>query len=127
MNQSIFSSNEVFDRAFSAGLSGLLQGGGLGPFILVCANATLDPNLHAATADGLEALYRELRDKTVRALESGKTLQEVEEDLLVFLKIQAVGLDRLKHTERRQAGKWELQFNHLRSFRPRRITAHAPA
>lgn len=127
MNQSIFSSNDVFGRAFSAGLSDLLQGGGLGPFILVCANATFDPNLHSAVVAGLEALYRELRGETVRALESGKALQAVEEDLLVFLKIQAVGLDRLKHTERRQAGKWELQFNHLRSFRPKRIAARAPA
>jgi diadenosine tetraphosphate (Ap4A) HIT family hydrolase len=127
MNQSIFSSNDVFGRAFSAGLSGFLQGGGLGPFILVCANATFDPNIYSATAAELEALYRELRSEIIRALESGKALQEVEEDLLVFLKIQAVGLDRLKHTERRMAGKWELQFNHLRSFRPKRITARAPA
>lgn len=127
MSQPIFSSNEAFGGAFASGLSGLLQGGGLGPFILVCANATFDSNIYSATAAELDALYRELRGKTIRALESGRAIQEVEEDLLVFLKIQAVGLDKLKHTEKRRAGKWELQFNHLRSFRPKRITAHAPA
>lgn len=127
MNQYPFNSNLAFCQAFSAGLSGLLQGGGLGPFILVCANATFDPNIHSATVVELEALYRRLREQYVDALESGRAIQEVEEDLLVFLKIQAIGLEKLMHTERRQAGKWELQFNHLRSFRPRRITARAPA
>lgn len=127
MNPNPFSSGQAFRQAFSAGLSGLLKGGGLGPFILVCANATFDPEIHSAAAPGLEALYRELREKYVQALEGGRTIPEVEEDLLVFLKIQAVGLEKLRHTERRRAGKWELQFNHLRSFRPKRITARAPA
>ncbi len=127
MNQYPFASNRAFHQAFSDGLSGLLQGGGLGPFILVCANATFDSKLHSATAAELEALYRRLREQYVNALESGRAIQEVEEDLLVFLKIQAVGLEKLRHTERRQAGKWELQFNHLRSFRPKRIAARAPA
>ena len=122
-----FSSSPSFCQSFSAGLSGLLQGGGLGPFILVCANATFDQKIHFATAAELETLYRRLREQYVQALESGRAIQEVEEDLLVFLKIQAIGLEKLRHTERRQAGKWELQFNHLRSFRPRRITARAPA
>lgn len=127
MNQPPFSSAPSFCQAFSAGLSGLLRGGGLGPFILVCANATFDPEIHSATAAELEALYLRLREQFVDSLENGRAIQEVEEDLLVFLKIQAVGLERLRHTERRQAGRWELQFNHLRSFRPRRIAARAPA
>ena len=122
-----FSSTHSFCQAFSAGLSDLLQGGGLGPFILVCANATFDPKIYSATAAELEVLYQRLRKQYVAALESGRAIQEVEEDLLVFLKIQAVGLEKLRHTERRLAGKWELQFNHLRSFRPKRITARAPA
>jgi diadenosine tetraphosphate (Ap4A) HIT family hydrolase len=127
MSAALFSSGSAFRQAFTAGLSELIRGGGLGPFILVCANATFDPDIHAATSSELAALYRQLREQYVTALEDGRAIQEVEEDLLVFLKIQAVGLDRLKHTERRRAGQWELQFNHLRSFRPRRITARAPA
>ncbi|MDD5241627.1 MAG: hypothetical protein PHG47_07895 [Sulfuricella sp.] len=127
MNQHPFSSGESFRQAFSTGLSDLLQGGGLGQFILVCANATFNPEIHDATAAELESLYLQLRAQYVGALASGRAIAEVEEDLLVFLKILAVGLERLKHTEQRQEGEWELQFNHLRSFRPKRITARVPA
>lgn len=127
MNPGPFSSNQAFRQAFTAGLSDLLQGGGLGPFILVCANATFDPNIYAATKAKLAALYQALREQYAHALATGRTIQEVEEDLLVFLKIQAIGLEKLKHTEQRRAGQWELQFNHLRSFRPKRITARVPA
>lgn len=126
MDRHPFSSSESFRQAFSTGLSELLQRGGLGPFILVCANATFNQEIYSATAAGLETLYQRLREQYVSALESGRAIQEVEEDLLVFLKIHAVGLEKLKHTEQRQAGKWELQFNHLRSFRPKRITARVP-
>lgn len=127
MTDNPFLSNAAFKVAFVAGLSELLQGGGLGQFILVCANATFDPDVHAVTAPGLEALYGELGGRYRVALEGGRNIAEVEEDLLVFLKILAVGLERLKPTETRKAGPWELQFNHLRSFRPKRITARVPA
>jgi len=126
MSKHPFTSTYAFRQAFESGLSELLNRGGLGPFILVCANATFDPRVHGATAAGLQSLYDELRDRYVADLAAGRAIQEVEEDLLVFLKIQAVGLDALKPTESRRAGKWELQFNHLRSFRPKRITTRVP-
>ncbi|MBZ0104894.1 MAG: hypothetical protein K8H84_04605 [Sulfuricella denitrificans] len=122
----LFASGEAFSAAFSAGLDGLLNKGGLGPFILVCANATFDHRLYKAAAAGLLQLYADLRDEYVQALQQGREIQAVEEDLLVFLKIHAVGLDRLQPTVKRKAGIWELQFNHLRSFRPKRITARVP-
>ena len=59
MDRHPFSSSESFRQAFSAGLSELLQDGGLGPFILVCANATFNPEIYAATAAGLETLTRD--------------------------------------------------------------------
>ncbi len=126
MTHSPFSSNAAFNNAFIAGLSELLKGGGLGQFILVCANATFDPAVHAVTAPELTMLYGVLRDRYRDALAGGRNINEVEEDLLVFLKILAIGLERLNPTERRQVGPWELQFNHLRSFRPKRITARTP-
>ncbi len=125
-NEPLFTSGEAFAEAFSAGLNELLHKGGLGPFILVCANATFDQRLYAAASAGLAQLYAALRDEYVLALEQGRDIQAVEEDLLVFLKIHAVGLDRLQPTVKRQAGIWELQFNHLRSFRPKRITSRVP-
>jgi len=126
MNDTPFASLSALRRAFDAGLRAMLDGGGLGPFILVCANGSLDPAVHAATAEGLERLYRELDAGFRRDLESGRDIPAVEEDLLVFLKLRAVGLDRLRPTERRRAGEWEVQFNHLRAFRPKRITARVP-
>lgn len=127
MNDTVFSSLSSLRQAFDAGLSAMLDGGGLGPFILVCANGNYDPAVHAATAAALEKLYRELEAEFRADLENGRDIKAVEEDLLVFLKLRTVGPERLKPTERRRAGEWEVQFNHLRAFRPKRITAWVPA
>jgi ATP adenylyltransferase/5',5'''-P-1,P-4-tetraphosphate phosphorylase II len=126
MSDTPFSSLESFQHAFTTGLTGLLQKGGLGPFILVCANASFDKRVGAATAEGLKGLYEALSAEYVEALSSGKPIQAVEEDLLVFLKLHAVGFARLQATETRHAGPWEVQFNQLRSFRPKRITTQVP-
>ena len=92
----------------------------------MCANATFSPEIYRSTGAGLQRLYAELRGAYGEALEQGREIAAVEEDLLVFLKIQAIGLERLKPTETRHDGGWELQFNHLRSFRPKRITTRVP-
>jgi hypothetical protein len=122
-----FSSPASFQRSFTDGLSALLRKGGLGPFILVCANASFDRRVQEATAAGLAALYGELSKGCVDALSRGKPMAVVEEDLLVFLKLHAVGFANLQPTEVRHAGPWEVQFNQLRSFRPRRISTQVPA
>ena len=126
MSEHPFTTLESFQQAFTSGLTGLLQKGGLGPFILVCANASFDQRVEAATAEGLAVLYQSLSADYVDALSSGKAIQAVDEDLLVFLKLHAVGFARLQATETRFAGPWEVQFNQLRSFRPRRISAQVP-
>lgn len=126
MNDTLFSSSPAFHHAFETGLSELLQQGGLGPFILVCANATFDHRLHRTMVVRLVEQYECLRRDFVGALRDGRDIQAVEEDLLVFLKIHAAGMENLRLTEQRQAGVWEVQFNHLRSFRPKRITARIP-
>lgn len=126
MHDQPFASLESFQLAFSSGLSALLQKGGLGPFILVCANASFDKRVEAATAKGLAALYKELSEEYVAALSKGTPIAAVEEDLLVFLKVHAVGFERLQATETRHAGPWEVQFNQLRSFRPKRIATQVP-
>lgn len=126
MDNPLFSSNSAFHDAFVQGLNDLLRGGGLGQFILVCANANFDPAVHAVTGERLADLYGEIGERLRGALAGGRNIAEVEEDLLVFLKILAVGLDHLSATQTRRAGPWELQFNHLRSFRPKRIAARVP-
>lgn len=122
-----FSSLQSFQQAFTAGLSALLRNGGLGPFILVCANASFDKRVEQATASQLGELYQALSREYVDALANGRPIQAVEEDLLVFLKLHAVGFGQLQATETRHAGPWEVQFNQLRSFRPKRISAQVPA
>ncbi len=121
-----FDSLESFRQAFTSGLSELLKKGGLGPFILVCANAGFDRRVHEATAAELKEMYLALRDEYVDSLAQGRMINAVEEDLMVFLKLHAVGFDRLQPTETRHAGNWEVQFNQLRSFRPRRISSQVP-
>lgn len=121
-----FASLDSFQQAFINGLTALLKKGGLGPFILVCANASFDRRVHAATREDLQALYEALRDEYVAALAHGRPIEVVEEDLLVFLKLHTVGFDKLQQTETRFAGPWEVQFNQLRSFRPKRIAAQVP-
>ena len=121
-----FASLQTLQHAFISGLTGLLKKGGLGPFILVCANASFDKRIGVATADGLVALYNSLSTEFVDALPKGKPIDVVDEDLLVFLKLHAVGFDRLQATETRFSGPWEVQYNQLRSFRPKRISTQVP-
>ena len=74
MSDHPFATLESFQQAFTSGLSGLLQKGGLGPFILVCANASFDKRVGAATADGLAALFASLSAEYVDALSKGKPI-----------------------------------------------------
>jgi len=126
MPDHLFNSLESFQHAFTTGLSGLLNKGGLGPFILVCANASFDPRIKGVTSESLSAQFKILSEKYVNALTNGDAIQEVEEDLLVFFKLNAVGFEQLQATETRNVGPWEVQFNQLRSFRPKRISAQVP-
>jgi diadenosine tetraphosphate (Ap4A) HIT family hydrolase len=127
MQQAPFTSLQTFRQAFEQGLVDMLELGGLGPFILVCANANFDPIVDAATRTRLEASFTALAEEYRIALAAGRPVQAVDEDLLVFLKIHTIGLAQLKATEMRTEGPWTLQFNHLRSFRPKRITTTVPA
>jgi len=106
MTDTPFVSLASFQQAFTTGLSSLMQKGGLGPFILVCANASFDKRVHAATSEGLAGLFESLRAEYVEALSKGEPIKAVEEDLLVFLKLFAVGFERLQATEIKQVGPW---------------------
>lgn len=102
------------------GLSHLLDVGGMNLFILVCANASFERQLFLLLKHRLAAQYQGLLGKLRASLLNGAQLDEADDDLLVFLKIAAIGFDQLQLTEQRSAGPWEVQFNHLRSFRPAR-------
>ncbi|BAZ93387.1 uncharacterized protein FOKN1_0987 [Thiohalobacter thiocyanaticus] len=118
--------HDAFAGAFTDGLKQMLQHEGLGPFILVLANATFDPDIYAELKAPLKSRFDRLREDLRERFASGRDGEQIEEDLLVFLKMALIGFEGLQPTRFRDEGPWRLQFNHLRSFRPRRITTEVP-
>lgn len=116
----LFASPVAFRRGFEAGLQRLLERDGLNAFILVAANASFDAALFARLHSRLETAYQVLRTRLQQAFRDGSRVEEADDDLLVFMKIATIGFAALALTEQREAGAWEVQFNHLRSFRPLR-------
>ncbi len=119
-----FKSTHVFREAFNKGLYELAEQVELGPFILACANATTHSDLFDSMKSALEQCYQEIYENCRHDFMAGRDLDVVDEDLLVFLKLHAIGFEAVKPSEIRYEGIWQLQFNHLRSFRPRRITQY---
>jgi len=119
--KSPFTSIELFRREFNAGLHRLAEEGGFGTFILACANATGDVDLLNDIRPLLEKQYQDLYEVCRTAFLKGRSVDVVDEDLLVFLKLHAMGFEEIRLGESRTEGIWKIQFNHLRSFRPRRI------
>ena len=122
MNNELFASKEQFRHIFEQGLVKLLDYDGLGIFILVLANASFDQHVHDYTHKALVEKYKQLAKKYCFLLQDGQLLTEPEDDILVFLKLMAMGIDKVSQTEFRQTKQWELQFNHIRSLRPARIS-----
>ncbi len=118
----VFSSISRFRRAFNQGLVDLVQYPDLGTFILACANASTDEHLFMNMRDDLFMRYQTLLTDYQQCLLNGQNIKAVEEDLLVFFKLHMLGFDNIKITESRKESVWSVQFNQLRSFRPRRIS-----
>jgi len=118
----VFSSIDDFRSAFNAGLMALAQHPSLGTFILACANASMDENLFVQMHDDLHKRYDALLNEYQQLLLSGQDIKAVEEDLLVFFKLHTIGFDKIQQVENRDESVWRVQFNHLRSLRPRRIS-----
>lgn len=118
----IFSSSEQYKKRFNEGLIELAQDDGLGTFILAMANATFDQEIYRQIKTTLKMNFVKLQSKYVESFTLGKKVNEVDQDLLVFLKMICVGFDKLQITDFREESGWELQFNHVRGFRPNRIT-----
>ncbi len=119
----IFQSPDSFREAFIDGLERMLaRHSGLGVFILVLANATYDRVIHQRLKPALRERFGVLSDQIRSALLAGRPLSDAPDDLLVFLKLMAVGFDDLELTRFRQADGFELQFNPLRAYRPARMS-----
>jgi hypothetical protein len=122
MPESPFASLERLRSAFVAGLEALLADEGLGAYILVLANASFDADLMALLKDRLNRRFDEHLLRCRNQLAAGHEPEEAADDLLVFLKLATLGLDAVGTTEVRQSGPWEVQFNLLRAFRPKRLS-----
>lgn len=120
--KNIFSSPEKYKELFNQGLIQLAQDKSLGTFILAMANATFSLDVYEATKKYLQDNFSQLQSKYIDDFSQGKKVNEVDEDLLVFLKMICISFDKLQTTAFREESGWELQFNHLRGFRPNRIT-----
>jgi hypothetical protein len=127
---SLFTSEQSFWDAYQRKLAFLLREEenapdfGLGAFVLVCANAYFNSEVLSALKPDLEHSYARLHAACADFLSQGRLFNDhYAEDLLVFLKMALVGLEKLQVTEHRQVGPWNVQFNHLRSFRPQRSAA----
>ncbi len=121
----VFRSPQAFRAAFVESLVPLIAADGLGTFILALGNAAFDPHIHHLLAPRLQQRFGELRERCRAALRSGRPLADAPDDLLVFLKLIAIGIEDLPTSSFRRAGPWELQFNPLRSLRPARASADA--
>ena len=108
--------------AFHEGLVELLNYDSLGTLILVCANATFDTLIFDATHSALLAQFERLKQRYTDELKLGHQIKESDEDLLVFLKMASIGFENLSSTAFRNEAEWEIQFNHVRSFRPQRMS-----
>ncbi|MEW8505843.1 MAG: hypothetical protein AB2598_04015 [Candidatus Thiodiazotropha sp.] len=122
MIASPFDSPEQLKQAFTSGLQRLLRNPGLGSYILVHANACFDSGVYRVLKDDLVRRFDQLAANCRDTLSEGREPAGAEDDQLVFLKLMAVGFDGVHATEFRQSGEWELQFNHVRAFRPSRMS-----
>jgi hypothetical protein len=122
MSDNIFENIDAFRQTFIDKLAVLLDDAQLGSFILVLANAVYDPSIYRLLQSRLEQRFTEISAGLRQQLMEGQTLNQPEDDLLVFLKLMATGLNNLEQVQFRHAGPWELQYNHVRAFRPPRMS-----
>lgn len=121
-----FDSAGALERGFADGLAAMLQTRrGLGVYILVLANAAYDPALWARLAPALAARHDELAASLTGSLRRGQALAEPDDDVMVFLKLNLIGFDRLGLMESRRAGAWRGMFNPIRALRPPRASGQA--
>ncbi len=117
-----FGSPDALRRAFMAGLERQLAAPDLGAFILVLANASFDATIWDALGARLAGRFDALAGSLRAGLREGRSPEAPDDDLMVFLKLMAMGFDAVRTTESRMVGPWQAQFNPLRALRPARAS-----
>jgi diadenosine tetraphosphate (Ap4A) HIT family hydrolase len=121
MSANIFESESIFRDAFVAGLEQMLtEHSGLGVFILVMANALIAPEVWEHLDPELHRQFDENANYFTHALTNGELLKASDDDIQVFLKMMVVGYKNLAPSEQHCLGRWSMEFNTLRAFRPPR-------
>ncbi|RLW71777.1 MAG: hypothetical protein B6D71_00360 [gamma proteobacterium symbiont of Stewartia floridana] len=123
MKQSPLESHTAMQQAFASGLERLLQQPGVGSYILVHANASFDAEIYQTLKSQLARRFEQHAEFCRQTLSEGRELVGAADDNLVFLKLMAIGFDGVHAAEFRDEEDWELQFNHIRAFRPSRMTS----
>ena len=113
-----FSSEDNFQLAFSKGLDDLLTADELGVFILVLANASYDREIFSVMRPVLKRRFEEWADY----FESDSVVEaeHAPDDVAVFQALRSLGFEQIQGAQKRMVGIWQLQYNQMRSFRPRR-------
>lgn len=118
-----FASAAALEQGFADGLAAMLEAHrGLGVYILVLANAAYDNSLWVQLRPALAKRQTELAAALTDTLRHGQRLAEPDDDVLVFLKLNAIGFEHLGLMESRRAGPWNVMFNPIRALRPPRIS-----
>ena len=118
-----FASSAALQQGFADGLARMLvKHPGLGVYILVLANAAYDTRLWAQLSPALSARHAELATAITDSLRRGLKLGDPDDDVLVFLKLHAIGFEHLGTMENRRAGPWDVMFNPIRALRPPRVS-----
>lgn len=106
---------------FEHRLAELLPGCDVNLFILICANASLCPELLAGLSAPLQAEFVELRTRLARDVDAARSLAP--DDRAVFAGLATAWPRALDATSLRRVAPWEIQFNPLRALRPARNAA----
>ncbi|MEQ1663283.1 MAG: hypothetical protein ABL877_11365, partial [Thiobacillus sp.] len=126
MTSSPFAHAAALETPFADGLASMLAThSGLGVYILVLANAAYDADLWAQLAPALATRHHAHAETLTAALRQGQTLTEPEDDLMVFLKLNLLGFDRIERVQHRPLAPWLASFNAIRALRPPRVSGTA--
>lgn len=119
----LLTSPDQLEQGFADGLAAMLEKHqGLGVYILALANAAYDPALWTALAPALQARHTQLAGAMTQKLRSGEAIAQPEDDVMVFLKLMAIGFEHVQTVQSRQAGDWQLFYNPIRALRPPRMS-----
>jgi len=115
---SLFTSEDKFRNAFNKGLKDMLAAEELGAFILVLANASYNKGLFSEMKPDLNQRFNDWAKAFAAAEFDAKLLAP--DDVAVFRGLLELGFDNIRETAKRMSGIWQLQYNPMRAFRPRR-------